>query len=185
MHYIYLKVKQSHYRRGQPWGFQEVEAPRFQDNRHMKGSRLSALRTGRLCPQETFLVLISVKGWGDPRVIVRLEGLCQWKNPMTPSGIESVTFRFVAHYLNRLHHRVPTSFTHSNIPRIGPWRTIRNRDLTMSITELYRVQFPYLESCGVRNWRNTKKKEKQGVRVVPVLWHEMSSKNTGPSYIGR
>jgi hypothetical protein len=37
--------KQSHYR---PLGFQEVEAPRFQDNRHMKVVRLSALRTGRL-----------------------------------------------------------------------------------------------------------------------------------------
>ena len=34
-----------------PWGFQEVEAPTFQDNRHMKVVRLSALRTGRLYPQ--------------------------------------------------------------------------------------------------------------------------------------
>ena len=33
------------------WGFQEVEAPRFQDNRHMKVFRLSALSTGRLYPQ--------------------------------------------------------------------------------------------------------------------------------------
>jgi len=31
-------------------GFQEVEAPRFQDSRHMKVARLSALRTGRLYP---------------------------------------------------------------------------------------------------------------------------------------
>ena len=31
-----------------PWGFQEVEAPRFQDNRHMKAVRLSAIRTDRL-----------------------------------------------------------------------------------------------------------------------------------------
>jgi len=31
-----------------PWGFQEVEVPRFQDNRHMKVVRLSALSTGRL-----------------------------------------------------------------------------------------------------------------------------------------
>jgi hypothetical protein len=31
-----------------PRRFQEVEAPRFQDNRHMKVVRLSALRTGRL-----------------------------------------------------------------------------------------------------------------------------------------
>ena len=33
-----------------PWGFQEVKAPRFQDNRHMKVVRLSALRTGCLYP---------------------------------------------------------------------------------------------------------------------------------------
>jgi hypothetical protein len=31
-----------------PLGFQEFEAPRFLDNRHMKVVRLSALRTGRL-----------------------------------------------------------------------------------------------------------------------------------------
>ena len=30
-----------------PEGFQDVEAPRFQDNRHIKVVRLSALRTGR------------------------------------------------------------------------------------------------------------------------------------------
>jgi hypothetical protein len=31
-------------------GFQEVEAPRFQDNRHMKVVRLSALRAGHIYP---------------------------------------------------------------------------------------------------------------------------------------
>jgi hypothetical protein len=33
-----------------PLGFQEVEAPRFLDSRHMKVVRLSAVSTGRVYP---------------------------------------------------------------------------------------------------------------------------------------
>jgi len=98
------KVKQSHYRSGQA---QEFGAPRCPDNRHMKVVRLSALSTGRLYPQEIFLVLISVRGWVNLRAIVRPDGLWQWKILVKPSGIKPATFRLVAQCHNQLRHCVP------------------------------------------------------------------------------
>jgi hypothetical protein len=88
------KVKQSHYRPGES---QEVEAPRFQDNRHMKVVRLSALRTGRLysprnIPGTHFCYRMSQpQGHGAARRIMSM------KIQMTSSGIES-------NCLNQLRH---------------------------------------------------------------------------------
>ena len=44
----------------------------------MKAVRLSALRTCRLYPSGDILGTLSVRGWVDPRVIVRPEELRQW-----------------------------------------------------------------------------------------------------------
>jgi hypothetical protein len=90
-----------------PWGFWEVEAPIFHDNQHMKVVRLSAVCTGRLYTPEIFLVLISVRGWVNPRAIVWPEELCQWKIPVRPSGIKSATLQVVVECVNQLRHCVP------------------------------------------------------------------------------
>jgi hypothetical protein len=69
-----------------PWGFLEVGTPKLLDNMYMKVVRMSALCTGRLYPQELFLVLTSVRSEVVPSAIVWPEGLCR-------SGIEPATFQ--------------------------------------------------------------------------------------------
>jgi len=59
----------------------------------MKEGRLSAPAPARLTIQEIFLVIISVRGCGDLRATMQLEGLCELKILITLSGIKPVTFR--------------------------------------------------------------------------------------------
>jgi len=84
-------LKQSLCRTGQAvrvpgvWGFQISR-----QSAHEGGTK-SAPRTGRICLQKTFLVLISVRDWVDPRTVVRPEGLYKWhhreSNPW-PAGLQ-------------------------------------------------------------------------------------------------
>ena len=95
------EVKEPHSRPGQAltvpgsWGYQISR----------QSAHEGAYASAAFIPQEIFLVFISVRGWVNPRAIVRPEGLCQWKIPMTLSGIEPATFQLVAQCRNQMRHR--------------------------------------------------------------------------------
>jgi hypothetical protein len=59
-------------------------------------ARLSSSRSCRPLPPGKFLVIVCVRGWVDPKVIVRLEIVGQLEKLMASSGIEPATFRLLA-----------------------------------------------------------------------------------------
>jgi hypothetical protein len=93
-----------------PWGIQGVEAPRFQDTWHIKVVSLpSPTHRPPSPPRKHSWHSFLLDAESTPRVIVLPEWLCQWKTPITPSGIEPANFGLVEQCLYQLRH--PTSPT--------------------------------------------------------------------------
>jgi hypothetical protein len=88
--------------RGGPWGW-DVEVPTYsRQSAHTWRWGQHYAPAGRPLPPERFLVLISVRGWVDPRAIVRLVGIGQLRYPITSSGTEPAIIRLAAECLNKL-----------------------------------------------------------------------------------
>jgi len=100
---IRWKVKQTRYRHGQAlrvpgvWGSQISR-----QSAHEWGKIVSPTHRPPLPPRKYSWYSFLLRGWYNPRAIVRPEWLCQ----MSPSGIEPATVRLVAQCLNQMCHRV-------------------------------------------------------------------------------
>ena len=79
-----------------PWGFQEVETPRFQNSRYMMVVRLSALHNGRIYSPGNIPGTRVVRVRVDPMAIIWPKGNEKF---LWLPGIERATFRFVAQCL--------------------------------------------------------------------------------------
>ena len=90
--------------RERPRGFQEVELPRFQDNRHMKVVRLS--RTGRLYPRKYswYSFLLEAESTPGPQCGRKIMSM---KNSTDTIRNRTRNLQLGAQYLNQLRHRVP------------------------------------------------------------------------------
>ena len=136
----------------QPW-----KGPRFPVVWGSKISRQSAYECGKdvspmhrppLPPPKIFLVLISVRSWVNPRAIVRTEGLCQSKIPVTPSGIEPTTLRLVTHCatgcsFGKIFPSTILAPTYNIIPKEYELTALRILEFTVAVRSTYSLALKF------------------------------------------
>ena len=135
----------------------------------MKVVRLSAILTGRFCPEGLSLALICVRTSIDPKDIVRSEGFL-----MTQSGIEPATFRLLMQ-LAIFFRRPHASLYSTTVSRDGRqcsdcrcskslWVRVHTSQFNASASNLFKAK-DHVIYCGVGSRAS---RGKITIRVMPI-----------------
>jgi hypothetical protein len=133
--------------------------------------KLSALRAGRPLPTGRFLVIISVRGWVDPRAIVWLEGLGQLQNvlcePPKPTNLFSpLNWQEVAQvpkYLVGSVRYILSSDRQITEYVIGPARYILSSD--RQITEYLNTNIAHYAEWGLERLKMARSVQRPAYRL--------------------